>query len=275
MSFFSHFLTAAGTVAFAYAALLLYAWFFSDRMIFLPPPAQYTDGPDIIKIRTPDGVTLAARHLPHPGAKPTLVYFHGNAEDLGTSAEFLETLRDRLGVSVFSWDYRGYGLSGGRVGEAAVLRDAHAVLGYLRNVLNTPPERVILYGYSVGGGPAAELAASHRCAGLILDRVFTSAFRVMTRVRLLPFDKFVVLEKLQRVSCPVLVIHGTADTVIPFSHGQKLFAAAREPKHRLWVKNTGHNDLLETAGDAYWNALAGFVGSCSDQNPTRAAPPPE
>jgi len=77
----------------------------------------------------------------------------------------------------------------------------------------------------------------------------------MTQVRLMPFDRFVNLEKMPRLKCPVLVIQGTADEVIPFSHGQKLFAAAPEPKRRLWVEGAGHNNLLETAGETYWQAL--------------------
>jgi fermentation-respiration switch protein FrsA (DUF1100 family) len=250
---------AAGTVVFAYAAFMVYAWLASDRMIFLPPPPTYPDGPEILKIATPDGVQLAARRLPCPSARYTLLYFHGNAEDLGQVEPSLRELRDRLGVSVLGWDYRGYGRSGGRVGEPATLRDAHTVLAYVTGTLGVPPERVILYGHSLGGGPAVEAAAGHRVGGLILRSAFTSAFRVMTQIRLLPFDKFVVLEKLARVTCPVLVIHGTADEMIPFSHAQKLYAAVRGPKSRLWVDGAGHNDLLDTAGGDYWKTLREFV----------------
>jgi hypothetical protein len=250
---------AVGAVVFAYVALMVYAWLASDRMIFLPPPPSYPDGPEILKIPAPDGVPLAARHLPCPSARYTLLYFHGNAEDLGQVEPSLRELRDRLGVAVLGWDYRGYGKSGGRVGEPATLRDAQTVLAYLAGTLGVPPERVILYGRSLGGGPAVELAASHHCAGLIFHGAFTSAFRVMTRVRLLPFDKFVVLEKLPHVTCPVLVLHGTADETIPFSHAQKLYAAVRGPKYKLWIEGAGHNDLVESAGDDYWRALAEFV----------------
>lgn len=259
MALLQYLQVAAGALAFAYATLMVYAWLASDRMIFVPPPPTYSDGPEIIKIATPDGVQLAARHLPCPSARYTLLYFHGNAEDLGQVEPFLRELRDRLGVSVLGWEYRGYGRSGGRVGEPATLRDAHTVLAYVTGTLGVPPERVILYGRSLGGGPAAELAASHRCAGLIFHGAFTSAFRVMTQVRLLPFDKFVVLEKLPRVTCPVLVMHGTADEMIPFSHAQKLYAAVRAPRFRLWVDGAGHNDLLEFAGEAYWKALREFI----------------
>lgn len=250
---------AAGALVFAYAALMVYAWLASDGMIFLPPPPTYPDGPEILKIATPDGVQLAARHLPFPAARYTVLYFHGNAEDLGQVEPSLRELRDRLGVSVLGWDYRGYGRSGGRVSEPATLGDAHTVLAYVTGPLGVPSERVILFGRSLGGGPAAELAASHRCAGLIFHGAFTSAFRVMTQVRLLPFDKFVVLEKLPRVTCPVLVVHGTADETIPFSHAQKLYAAVRGPKSRLWVDGAGHNDVLESAGEDYWKALREFI----------------
>lgn len=259
MVWLQYLLVAAGTLGFAYLALLAYAWAASDRMIFHPPPPTYADGAEILKIPAPDGVRLAARYLPCPSAKYLLLYFHGNAEDLGEVEPQLAELRERLGVAVLAWDYRGYGRSGGRAGEPATLRDAHTVLAYATDTLGVPAVRVILYGRSLGGAPAAELASTHRCAGLIFHGAFTSAFRVMTRVRLLPFDKFVVLEKLPRVTCPFLSIHGTADEVIPFRHARQLFAAAPGPKYNLWVEGAGHNDLIETADDAYWRALREFI----------------
>ena len=259
MVWLQYLLVAAGALGFAYLMLLAYAWAASDRMIFHPPPPSYPDGPEILKIATPDGMALAARYLPCPSARYALLYFHGNAEDLGEVEPSLAALRDRLGVSVMGWDYRGYGRSGGSASEPDTLRDAHAVLAYMAGTLGVPAEHVILYGRSLGGAPAVELASTHRCAGLIFHGAFTSAFRVMTQVRLLPFDKFVVLEKLPRVTCPVLIVHGTADEVIPFRHARELFAAAPGPKHKLWVEGAGHNDLIETAGEAYWRALRDFV----------------
>lgn len=259
MVLLSYLEVAVGAVAFAYVVLLVYAWLASDGMIFLPPPATYADGPQLTRIPTPDGVKLAALYLPYPGARHTLVYFHGNAEDLGTLEPHLRDLRDRLGVSVLGWDYRGYGQSGGRPDEPTTLRDALAVMDYVTGPLGVPQDHVIIYGWSLGSGPAVEVAANRRAGGLILHSAFTSAFRVMTRVRLLPFDKFVVLEKLPRVTCPVLVIHGTADEVIPFSHGLKIYAAIPGPKSKLWVGGAGHNDFIETAGEDYWRALQEFV----------------
>jgi hypothetical protein len=190
---------AIGALVGAYLLLALYGCFMSDGLIFLPPPATYSDGPDILRIPTPDGMTLAARYFPCPGARYTVVYFHGNAEDLGGIEPRLRLLRDRLHVSVLGWDYPGYGLSGGLVGERATLRDAHAVLAYVTGPLGVPVERVVLFGRSLGSAPAVELASSERCGGLILESAFTSAFRVMTGVRLLPFDKFANLEKMPSV----------------------------------------------------------------------------
>ena len=250
---------AAVTVVGVYLLLALYGCAMSDRLMFLPPPPTYRDSPEILKIPAPDGSTLAARYLSCPDARYTIIYFHGNAEDLGGIESRLQMMRDRLHVSVLGWDYPGYGHSSGLVDERATLRGAHAVLAYATGVLGVPAGRVVFFGRSLGSGPAVELASSGPCAGLVLESAFTSAFRVMTGVRLLPFDKFVNLEKMSRVRCPVLVIHGTADQVIPFSHGLKLFAAAPEPKRYLWVEGAGHNDLIPMAGEAYWQALAGFL----------------
>ena len=250
---------ALGAFVGAYVLGVLCACLLSDRLIFLPPPASYPDSPEIFKITTPDGVKLAARHLPCPSARYTLIFFHGNAEDLGGIEPFLHLLRDRLGIAVLAWDYRGYGRSGGRVGEPATLRDAHTIFAYVTDALGVPTDRIILYGRSLGGGPAVELAASERCAMLVLQSAFTSTFRVMTRVRLLPFDKFNNLARMPRVRCPVLVIHGTADRVVPFYHGQQLYAAASGPKRHLWVEGAGHNDLVEAAGETYWQALREFL----------------
>ena len=100
----------------------------------------------------------------------------------------------------------------------------------------------------MGSGPAADLASRRPVAGLILESAFTSAFRVMTRVSVLPFDRFDNLQKIKKVHCPVLVIHGTQDSVINVVHGRELFAAANEPKQALWVDGANHNDVAVVGG---------------------------
>jgi fermentation-respiration switch protein FrsA (DUF1100 family) len=97
-------------------------------------------------------------------------------------------------------------------------------------------------------------------AGLILESSFVTAFRVVTRIPLVPFDKFRNIYKIKQVQCPVLVIHGRDDKTIPFWHGEKLFEAANEPKLNFWVDGAGHNDLFWVAGNRYWDMIKEFTG---------------
>ncbi|MBI4409700.1 MAG: alpha/beta hydrolase [Gemmatimonadetes bacterium] len=245
------------TILILYLALGALAWYWSERALFQPPPATYRADQDIIHLSTADGVRLAALWLPNPGAAFTILYSHGNAEDLGWSRPALEELRE-LGFAVFAYDYRGYGLSEGRPSERGAYLDIEAAYQHVTRALGVPAERIIVHGLSLGGGPSVLLAATRPVAGLILESTFTTAFRVVTRVPLFPIDRFRNLQRLRRVHCPVLVIHGTDDEVIPFSHGPRLFAAAPEPRRRLWVEGATHNDLRVVAGAAYERALVEF-----------------
>jgi fermentation-respiration switch protein FrsA (DUF1100 family) len=213
------------------------------------------------KIRGEAG-ELAVLYLPNPGARFTLCYFHGNAEDLGDIEPMLREFRE-AGFSVFAVENPGYGHSAGRPSEAAIYAAARTARDYLRNVLKVPAEQTLLYGHSLGGGAALQLAAEEKVGGLVLQSTFVSAFRVMTRWPLLPFDQFKNLAKLPRVSCPVLILHGTADEVISFHHGETLFAAAHEPKRAMWVNGAGHNDLREVAGKKFWDTLSAFRDLCA------------
>jgi fermentation-respiration switch protein FrsA (DUF1100 family) len=243
----------------AYAGLALAAHVLASRMLSPASLRYYADGPKITKLRTPDGVILAARYLPAPGARFTVVYFHGTGEDLGWIEPVLEEIRLRLGVAVLAFDYRGYGLSGGRSSEAAIYADTKVALAWLRESAGVTPGQIIVWGRSLGGGPATELASRVPVAGLVLESTFTSVFRLMTRVPLLPLDPFDNLVKLPRVHCPVLVMHGKADEVVPFANGVKLLAAAPDPKRHLWVDGAGHNDLAVVAGERYWQAARELI----------------
>lgn len=210
-------------------------------------------------MRAEDGARIATLHLPNPNATFTILFSHGNAEDLGHLAPLLEQLR-RAGFSVLAYDYRGYGQStGGPPSAAGAYRDVRAVYRYAVERLGVEPARLILLGRSVGSGPAAELAAREPVGGLVLESAFTSTFRVVTGLPLLPFDRFPNLRHVQRARCPVLVIHGTEDDVIPASHGRRLYDAAPEPKRLHLVEGAGHNDLVLVAGEEYWRVLRSFA----------------
>ena len=242
----------------------LYVFFRADSMIFLPQPSSYQDDETILKIPVTDTEQISARYLPNPEAEYTLLYIHGNAEDLGHIQPFLEQLQ-QWGFSVFAYDYRGYGTSDGRPSERRAYADADAAYQYLTQQLEVPAEDILVYGRSIGSGSATELAVRYPVGGLILKSAFTSIFRVVVPVPLLPFDKFPNRAKLRRVNCPVLVLHGQADQTIPFHHGQTLYETAPEPKQFLWVPQAGHNDFNWVAGDRMPQALATFQTLVSQQ----------
>jgi abhydrolase domain-containing protein 17 len=244
----------------AYAGFAAFAYLLSDRLIFQPPRPTYRAGQlPITMIPGADGDSIATLYLPNPNATLTILYAHGNAEDLGQIAPMLEELRQH-GFAVIAFDYRGYGAStDGPPTASGATRDMESVYQHAVHALGVPPSRLVLYGRSVGGGPATDLAARLPIGGLVLESTFTSTFVVMTRVPLLPFDRFPNLHHIRQVHAPVLVVHGSADAAIPFSHGRRLYEAASNPKQALWVEGAGHNDLALVAGQRYWDALTAFA----------------
>jgi abhydrolase domain-containing protein 17 len=226
-----------------YVALVAYAYFFSDRLMFQAHPSSYHDGRDILKLTTASGKRISAIYLPNNSARYTLLVSHGNAEDLGDDRDWLQDLR-RAGFSVFAFDYEGYGTSEGKPSERALYDDEFAAYDYLAINLATPPDRILIYGRSIGAGSAVHLAARRPAAGLILQSAFVSAFRVLTRIPLLFFDKFPNSRDIRHVHCPVLIMHGTADSVVSFWHAEELFRKANEPKQFFAIPGADHNDAV-------------------------------
>src|SRR5258708_27305803 len=243
-----------------YLALFIYAWLFSDGAIFLPHPSSYRDDSEILKLTTRDGRRISAVYLPNTEAQYTLLLSHGNAEDLGDDRYWLRDLH-RAGFGVFAYDYAGYGTSEGKPGEKAAYEDEEAAYDYLTATLGIQADHVIIFGRSVGTGPAVELAARKPAAALILQSPFLSAFRVLTRIAILPFDRFPNYKRIGQVHCPVLIMHGLADRVIPVWHGQKLYDLANQPKHHFLAPAADPNDLDAVGGPGYIAALQKFGDS--------------
>jgi fermentation-respiration switch protein FrsA (DUF1100 family) len=242
-----------------YLALLLFAYFLSDGVIFQPHPSSYRDSAEIVKLTTQSGRRISALYFGNGRAHFTLLVSHGNAEDLGDDRFWLEDLRS-MGFSVLAYDYEGYGTSEGKPSEQTAYEDENAAYDYLTNTLRVQPDNIIIFGRSVGSGPAVHIAARRPAAGLILQSSFLSAFRVLTRIPLLPFDKFPNYKDIRHVHCPVLIIHGQSDTVIGSWHGKKLYDLANEPKKYFPVNGADHNDLEIVAKEAYGQALQEFAG---------------
>jgi fermentation-respiration switch protein FrsA (DUF1100 family) len=245
---------------FIYACLLLFIYLFSDRIIFGGKQSSYKDGPEILKIKTGDGIEISALYLQEPNSEFTILYNHGNSEDIGDIRASLEAFRDK-GFSVLAFDYRGYGTSDGSPSEKNAYEDVETVYQFLTEKLGCPPDRVIVLGRSLGGAVAMHLACRKNLAGLVIESSFITALRVVTRIPLSPFDKFRNIDKIKNVHCPVLVIHGRVDEVVPFWHGQKLFEVANDPKLKFWVDGAGHNDLLQAAGPRYWDVIREFTNT--------------
>ena len=233
---------------FGYLALAVAAPFLAEAMLYYPKFGSFRAPGGMRKIRGSDGRSIAVLHLPNPQAWFTLWFFHGNAEDLGDIEPQLRMFQ-AAGFAVFACEYPGYGHTEGRPSEAALNAAARTARTYLREELRVPAERTLLHGRSLGNGPAVQLATEERLGGLIVQSGFLSVFRVMTRWPLLPFDQFKNLKKMPFVRCPVLVIHGRADEVISFHHGEALLEAAPGPKQHLWLSGAGHNNLVDVAGD--------------------------
>jgi abhydrolase domain-containing protein 17 len=241
-----------------YLIVFLTALFFSNQMIFQPQASGYRDDDGIVKLISSNGAKISAKYLVNPKATFTILFSHGNAEDIGDDEVFLEGIH-AAGFSVFAYDYQGYGASEGKPTERRSYEDVDAAYTYLVQNLHVQPNRIISFGRSVGSGPATDLALHRPVAGLVLQSPFTSAFRVVTRVSLLPFDRFNNLSKITRLHCPVLIIHGTQDSIINIAHGRALFAAANDPKQALWVERANHNDVPFFAGNRYSDALKKFA----------------
>lgn len=248
-------------LAIVYLAVVAFAVFFSDRVIFQPSEASYTRKSLPILMAPSGDDSIALHYLPAPEAPYAILFSHGNAEDLGDVEGLLRRLQGH-GFTVLGYDYRGYGLSTARRPTAARARqDIRAAYRYAVDQLHVPPARIVLYGRSVGSGPTMDLARTTPVAGIILESAFTGIFTVVTGAPVLPFEKFPNLRTMRKLNVPVLVIHGDRDDVVPFSHGQALFAAARGPKQSLFVEGAGHNNVSRVARGKYDDAIIHFLNS--------------
>jgi fermentation-respiration switch protein FrsA (DUF1100 family) len=200
------------------------------------------------------------RHLGH------LLHFHGNAGNISHRLPEAAALAG-AGFDVLLFDYRGYGRSAGRPDEQGTYRDARAARAALFGRPGMDARRVFYFGESLGGAIALALALEHPPAGLVLQSTFTS-IRDMARLHYPVVPAFLVPDaypsaaRIGRLRSPLLVVHGDRDAIVPFSHGQALFAAAPERKRLHVVAGAGHNDLVETCGPAaYAGIIAGWARS--------------
>ena len=216
----------------------------AEKFAFQPPPATYKkytfpyiDGkiPYHLNTKNPSGYTI--------------LYTHGNAEDLGQVRHHLDTLAECLNVNVIGYDYRGYGHNLGSSSEKACYEDIEIVYNFVHYSLGIPTDKIIFFGRSLGSGPtthmAAKLCSYEKIGGVVLQSGFMSAVTVVTnKLWYLPFtDIFVNYSKIGKITAPVLLMHGKKDTVIPFEHSQKLAGKTKHLKKLILFDRAGHNDV--------------------------------
>jgi fermentation-respiration switch protein FrsA (DUF1100 family) len=258
--------------------ILVMAWFEKSLIFF---PTRYPDGfweteavargsGCVIEdhfFTAEDGVSLHGwwcRRIDSPPNAPVLLFFHGNAGNLSHRADLLIQFATRTPAEVFVVGYRGYGRSEGRPDEEGLYLDARAAWDHLASSNGVAADRIVIFGKSLGGAVAVDLATQVEAAGLIIESSFTS-IADMAGAHYPFVPKFVIrtrmdsASKIPAVTCPKLFIHSKADRVVPYRLGRALFDAAAEPKRFYEVVGAGHNETWLVGGEPYFSALATFV----------------
>ncbi|KAF3790712.1 ABHD17B protein [Nymphaea thermarum] len=215
----------------------------NGRMVIANLPRD--DAMDVLLLDTKYGNKIVALYFRNPYARLTVLYSHGNAADLGQLYDLFVQLKVNLRVNLIGYDYSGYGASTGKPTERKTYADIEAVYQCLETEYGVSQENLILYGQSVGSGPTLHLASRlPRLRGVVLHSAILSGLRVLCHLKVtFCFDIYQNVNKIRKVKCPVLVIHGTEDDVVNWLHGKGLWELAREPYEPLWIKGGGHCNL--------------------------------
>lgn len=257
-------LTILGGSMIGCQALLNFYSFHPDRHD-VPDAKQLPAGVEEVFLPTSDGETLQSYWLARPASSRVLIYFHGNAGNISHRIPDLRILAD-MGVNVLGVGYRGYGKSSGKPSEQGIYLDGEAALAYVSRAHGFTPERVILLGRSIGSTVAVEVARHHDLAALILVTPMTTG-RAMGKyhgfgmLAALAGDAFDNLGKIVDIRCPLLIVHGTRDKIVPYTMGEQLYALAPWPKHFTAVEGAGHNDISTRGSGPYWRAIRAMLTS--------------
>ena len=264
-----------GGVIFCYLGIVIVLMLLENWLLFhplratqywLPPPNGLVQD---VELWTSNGTRIHAWWCPPKNwlpAQGALLYCHGNAGNLSCRGDAVTLWQQALGVAVLIFDYPGYGRSDGRPTETGCYAAADAAYQWLIQSRGIQPERLLIYGGSLGGGVAVDLASRQPHRALLLVKTFTSIPDAAQSVypwlpaRWLVRNRFDNLEKIGRCTRPIFIAHGTTDSLVPFVHGQRLFEAASEPKRFLAMAGVDHNDGLSPQ---FFAALRPFLDESS------------
>ena len=236
--------------------------YFPEREIILTPD-KIGLSYEPVSFAALDGPKLSGWFVPAADSRGVVLFCHGNGGNISHRLELIALLRE-LGLSTFIFDYRGYGQSEGKPNERGTYNDAEAAWQYLTERRQVRPDKIVVFGESLGGAVASYLARRHTPKALILQSTFTSfrdlaaKFYPYLPVRLLARFDYNTIAHLRGVRCPVLVVHSRDDEMIPFGQGRRLFEAAKEPKEFLAISGS-HNEGFATSGKIYVDGLREFI----------------
>ncbi|MEW5692273.1 MAG: alpha/beta hydrolase [Candidatus Hydrogenedentota bacterium] len=249
----------------------MFVWFYERKLIYFPYKIlEYT--PDVIGLKwedievvTDDGIRLNGWYIPALDSICTLIFAHGNAGNISHRLDKIIMFYKR-NISVFIFDYRGYGKSGGRPSEKGLYLDGLAAYNYLVNKRGVQPEDIVVYGESIGSAIVSYIASKNRVRAIILESPFTNARDMSTKI--LPFlpvkyfvtIKFDIMSMLKDVEDRILIIHGNKDEIVPFLLGKKLFDSLKTKNKEFYeVPEAGHNDVSFVGGDRYFDRIKEFI----------------
>jgi len=253
-------------------------WVFQRRLIYFPvledvPPVRSSlPGAEEVTFETADGVRLGGWFLAGRAARgPAVLVFNGNAGDRSYRAPLAAALA-REGWSVLLFDYRGYARNPGSPSEVGLVEDARAARAYLGGRDEVDPARIAYFGESLGAAVAVALAVDVQPVALILRSPFTSLVDMgqlhygwLPIIHRLLRDRFVSIERIDHVRCPVLVIAGDRDTIVPAEQSRRLYAAASEPKRFVLIPGADHNDFELLAGLRLLEEVKSFLASTASE----------
>jgi len=247
-----------------------------SAIAFPHPPKAYSEvalraRQDLRSITTKNGLTIPIIHIKKCGSKFTILYSHGNAEDVGLALNYLDTLSSALDASIIAYEYPGYSISDGRASEQNCYEAINAAYRYATEIEQIDPSCIVLFGRSLGTGPTVDLCS--RCGpirGCILQSPLESGIRCFigscSSYTLYPLDIFRNYAKIELIQCPVFIMHGTDDNVVPCHNGKALYNQLQErPFHNdieyppLWIPHRGHNDIPEDVVMKYSRKFLQFL----------------
>jgi len=246
-----------GSIAFVYILLCVMMYVMQRSMMYITSPQKPSltesgvKGMEEISVTTEDGLELFGWYkAPFPPEKPTIVWLHGNASNVAlTTAQAFAYLK--AGYGLLAVEYRGYAGNPGRPSEEGLYKDSRAFIEWLKS-RGTKENNIILYGESIGSGPALQMAMEYPALNtIILQSPFTTMIEAVRKHypympnKWLVKDKYDNFSKIDKIKAPLIVVQGTEDFIIPYSHGVKLYEAAPEPKSLITIEGGGHNDMYD------------------------------